>query len=107
MQLRFNHSGAAKLWLNGKLILSDEKQRAAQNIDPDVFVITQKLETGWNSLLVKIAADAPNEAIFSLRLTDDKGADLQTLQSEAARYKWQVLSGESEPRCARFVKEFS
>ena len=104
VQLRFNHSGAAKIWLNGKLIFADEKQRTAQNFDPDVFVITQKLEAGWNSLLLKISDETPSQTCFSLRLTTEKGADLSEILSgiksdiktDATRFQWQSLSGQME-----------
>ncbi len=106
VHLRFNHSGAAKLWLNGKFIFSDAKQRAAQNVDPDAFVITQKLAAGWNSLLLKIADEAPDETFFSLRVTTDKGGDLIAPQTDSSRFKWQPLGGQVEPAVPDLLKNF-
>lgn len=106
VQLRFNHSGAAKIWVNGQLVLTDAKMRQAQNLDPDVFVITQKLEAGWNSLLVKIADTGLSETFFSLRVTSDNGADLSALQTDASRFRWQPLIGQREQAVPDLFKRY-
>lgn len=106
VQLRFNHSGAAKMWLNGKLVFLDPTSRPSQNVDPDVFVVTQKLEAGWNSILLKIADDSLGETMFSLRLTNDKGANLPLLQTDSMRFKWQNISGQTTPALPNLLNNF-
>ena len=105
VQLRINHSGAMKLWLNGQLVLLDPKQRPAQNLDPDGFVITQKLQAGWNSLLLKISAAEPQDACFSLRLTNAIGADLPLPSIDSKRFIWQPLDAKSDKKTVPAVPQ--
>lgn len=90
VQLRFNHSGAATLWLNGTPIFVDSTCRPLQNYDPDVLVATVKLNVGVNSILLKVAGDSATEASFSLRLSATNGSDLPSFAenfiSEPARF---------------------
>jgi predicted negative regulator of RcsB-dependent stress response len=106
VQLRINHSGTLKLWLNGKLIFLDNKSRSGQNLAPDGFVITQKLEAGWNSLLLKIAEDEAQEAFFSLRLTNANGDDLFLPPANSKHFAWQILSGKMPPAAPHLLQAF-
>lgn len=93
--LRFDPSGAAKIWLGGALVLSDDKYRARQLYLADPIRVPVALKAGWNSLLVKIA-DESDDGAFALRLTRTDGNDLP-LRADASQFKFAPLNGSAPP----------
>src|SRR5262249_28034505 len=71
----FDPTGASKLFLNHRLIFSDEIYRRRQSLVADPFRISARLQPGWNTLLLKLADDDNSAAQFSLRLTAPDGSD--------------------------------
>lgn len=94
--LRFNPTGAAKIWVNGALVLSDDKVHAQQSYVADPVRVPVPLKVGWNSLLLKIADDGPNDAAFTLRFTTTSAVDLP-LRADPTQFKFVPLGGIAPP----------
>ncbi len=76
--LGLGFSGSVKVWINDRLLFSEEEARVT---DVDVYRVPMKLKKGLNRILVQLSfvdSDYPN---FSLRLTDEKGNLLPDLTS--------------------------
>lgn len=76
VQLRFGISGSIKVWLNDKLILSEEEER---NNDFDSYIIETKLEGGTNRILIQTGESDANAQNFMLRITDENGFPVPNL----------------------------
>jgi len=72
-ELRVASDDGFILWLNGRLLVSREVERAC-GFDQDV--VPARLEAGWNRILLKIA-DSRIDWEFRLRITDPDGAALE------------------------------
>jgi len=86
VQLRFGVSGSIKVWLNDILILSEEEER---NNDFDSYIISTKLKSGNNRILVQTGESEADAHNFMLRITDDNGFPIPDLKfkSEYQGYK--------------------
>lgn len=98
-RLRFDPTGAAKVWLNGNLVFSNPKCLQAQAYTPDPIAVTVTLNAGWNSMLVKIADNEKLHGEFRLRFTDPTGGPL-LLRADPGQYRFQ--QDESTPPAAEF-----
>jgi tetratricopeptide (TPR) repeat protein len=74
--LRFDPEGASKVFVNGRLVFQDDILRQRQSFLADPFTAPTTLRKGWNTILIKLAADDGVEAGFTLRITDAAGAAL-------------------------------
>jgi WD40 repeat protein len=68
----------ARLWLNGERLYESLRSRMAT---PDEDAISAKLKSGWNTLLVRVANETGEHALF-LRLSDS-AADLARARAGA------------------------
>lgn len=78
--LRMSTPTGTKVWLNGQLVLSQE--RLARGATDNV-VLPVRLEAGWNRLLVKSAQDASGAWTFGGRFTELDGSPLTGLVYDA------------------------
>lgn len=79
-QLRIGVSGSVKVWVNDQLILTEAEER---NNDIDAYIVSAKLNAGYNRILVQIGESYANNSNFLIRLTDDKGQTIPNLTSVA------------------------
>ena len=82
--LRFDPTGASKVFVNGRLVFADDTYRARQPMVADPFRIPAVLARGWNTVLVKSLDDESCRAEFAVRLTSPSGKDL-SLQVDPSR----------------------
>lgn len=80
--LFFDATGASKLMVNGRVLLSDEIDRSELAYGAEPFVLKTPLRAGWNTVLVKVADGDSTSARFSLRAL---GADGKPLAADPAR----------------------
>ena len=81
--LFLGNGGAAKMWWNGELVLTDETYRQP---DPDRHVAVVAAQQGYNRLLVKLCVAETTWGFF-LRVADPQGAPVSgvTADGTAAR----------------------
>lgn len=82
--------GASKLYLNGKLLYSDDLYRRLQPLVADPFRVTATLQQGWNTLLVKVASNDSLTPSFAVRLAGPDSGDLRGLPCDPAQAKMPV-----------------
>ncbi|MCC7429500.1 DUF3857 domain-containing protein [bacterium] len=70
VDLRLGTSGSFKLWLNEKLILSEEEEL---DNGIDTFNSHTQLHKGWNKILIKLCHDEGENLNFALRFCDEQG----------------------------------
>lgn len=68
--------GNIKVWVNDKLILSEQEEF---NTDIDVLKAPCSLKKGVNRVLLQIGNNATNAANFAIRITDQNLASIQSL----------------------------
>ena len=78
-RLRITTGDATRAWLNGGLVLSEERIDAG---DLDNLVVPVRLQPGWNQLLIKSAQKSGGWWVQA-RLTDPDGAPLASLSYSA------------------------
>jgi tetratricopeptide (TPR) repeat protein/transglutaminase-like putative cysteine protease len=83
-RLCWDPTGASKVWLNGRLVLTDSIYRIRQPLIADPFCAPVTLHAGWNTLLVKVADEYGDQASFAIRFTTPAGADLPPLRADFA-----------------------
>jgi len=82
VQLRLGVSGSVKLWVNDKLMFSEEDER---NNGIDSYIFTAKLKSGYNRVLIQLGqSDVVDDMNFLLRVTDKDGNLVEGLESKAA-----------------------
>jgi tetratricopeptide (TPR) repeat protein len=77
--IRLGAEQSVKLWLNDRLVLADDQDKA---FAPDQYVVPVVLEAGWNKVLLKVCRSG-GEWRFALRLTDPAGSPLGNLTLSA------------------------
>ena len=77
VQLRVGTSGSLKVWLNDVLLFEEREER---DNDLDTYIVTAKLNSGNNRILIQIGASESNRSNFLLRVTDDQGNNIGGLQ---------------------------
>jgi len=80
-------AGASKVFLNGRLMFSDDKYRYVQPLVADPFSVPATLQPGWNTVLVKVAGTEYLTPAFALRFTTLAGEDLAGLKVEPSQVK--------------------
>ncbi len=80
--LGFGMTGSAKVWVNDKLVLSEQEPRKT---DYDLYQVKVKLKKGNNRILVQLSYEDEEYGNFAVRLLDEHG-DLLNLQN-SAEYK--------------------
>jgi tetratricopeptide (TPR) repeat protein len=71
VQIRLGVSGSVKVWMNDKLMFSEEKER---NNGIDSYIFTAKLKKGYNRILVQLGqSDDVSDMNFLMRITNNKG----------------------------------
>ncbi|HEX3694672.1 MAG TPA: transglutaminase domain-containing protein [Polyangia bacterium] len=78
-QLRVSTGDAARAWLNGGQILSEEKVTAG---DIDNLIVPVHLARGWNQLLIK-SAQKGGDWWLRARFTDGRGQAIPNLRASA------------------------
>ena len=78
-RLRISTGDAARAWVNGGLVLSEERVGSP---DLDNLIVPVRLQRGWNQLLVK-SAQKSGAWWLRARFTDPAGAPLAGLTSSA------------------------
>jgi len=76
--LWFGSAGAAKVWFDGALVLTDAKYR---DLDTDRFGVPLTIREGWHRLTVKVCGDE-GSPMFALRLADDGGSPDPELETD-------------------------
>lgn len=79
-QLRLTTSSATKVWVNGRLVVAQDR---LANAATDNFVLPITLRAGPNRIFVKSAQDGSGAWIFGARLTDREGRALPGLRADA------------------------
>jgi tetratricopeptide (TPR) repeat protein len=95
--LRFDPTGAGKIFLNGDLVFSDDTYREQKMLCADPFRVPVTLRKGWNTLLVKIAEDEERDASFALRVTSLAGDTVQRLVADPARATGATVEAQALP----------
>lgn len=86
VQLRLGVSGSVKLWVNDKLMFSEEDER---NNGIDAYVFTAKLKSGYNRVLIQLGqSDVVDDMNYLLRITDKDGKLVEGLESKAAYHDY-------------------
>lgn len=95
VQLRLTTGDGLRVWVNGALVVDQERVARAAT---DNIVVPVRLERGWNRLLAKSAHDDAGAWIFGARITDSEGRPIPSLRYEAAlREVPNVEAGELPP----------
>jgi len=74
--IRTGVSGSVKLWVNDKIIFSEEEER---NTDLDVYNYSARLNKGFNRILIQIGSSEITKSNFMIRITDVNGFPFQDL----------------------------
>lgn len=77
--LKVGAEGAVKVWLNDRLVMSEDEVRYWRW---DLYVAPVELQAGWNKVLVKVCGEVIHG--FALRFTDLAGRRLEGLKVDAA-----------------------
>ncbi|HUU03835.1 MAG TPA: transglutaminase domain-containing protein [Myxococcota bacterium] len=91
--LRLGAYRGVKLWLNGRLLLKDDR---AEIGSLDQYVLGGRLERGWNRLLVKVC-QRTGPWQLRLRITDPEGRPLPRLASSTDIHTVPDRSGDKTP----------
>lgn len=95
VQLRVTTGDGVRVWLNGALVIDQERVARAAT---DNLVIPVHLERGWNRILAKSAHDDAGAWIFGARITEVDGRSIDTLRYDAALHDVpEVEAGELPP----------
>lgn len=81
LQVRMSTSTGVRVWVDGRLIVSQE--RAAHEAT-DNIIVPISLAAGWHRILVKSAQDDGGDWTFGMRLTDAQGAPIAGIEEDAA-----------------------
>ncbi|MHB9022658.1 MAG: DUF3857 domain-containing protein [Armatimonadota bacterium] len=95
VHLSFDYSGAAKIFLNGRCVYSNDKYLEAPYYCTDAFHFPVTLQQGWNTILVKTVSNDTQMAYFTLRFITPAGADITDLVCDSKQVKSVVSSGEA------------
>lgn len=79
VQFRLGVSGSAKVWVNDKLLFSEDHER---NNDLDSYIFTAKLNKGANRIVVQLGQSEIRNCNFLLRITDNEGENIPGLNFE-------------------------
>ena len=94
-ELRLGTSGSAKVWLNDKLVMSEEEE---YNNGIDTYRSQVQLKKGWNRVLIQLGTSEISSQNFMLRMTDAKGTPLQGLTHNPKHQAYTKQSGEDIKR---------
>lgn len=87
--------GAMKVWINDKLLISQEEERVTEL---DRWKAKAHLNSGYNRILVQIGFTGDNQRPnFLLRLTDQNFNVIKGLTAEAAAQPYKVDQSKDEP----------
>jgi transglutaminase-like putative cysteine protease/tetratricopeptide (TPR) repeat protein len=95
--LRFDPTGASKVFVNGRLVFHDDTYRQQQPLVADPFLIPATLRKGWNTLLIKLADDNTKRAAFALRVTSPSGEALKSLTTDPTQADGRTLTADELP----------
>ncbi len=96
-QLRVTTGDGLRVWVNGALVIDQERIAHAAT---DNIVVPVHLERGWNRVLVKSAHDDAGAWIFGARITDLEGRSIQGLESDAAMHDAPSVERELPPNAS-------
>lgn len=77
VQFRIGVSGSLKMWLNDNLVYSEIEER---NNGLDSYWVGVTLKEGYNRILIQIGESEADNSNFMLRITDDKGNNIEGLE---------------------------
>ena len=78
IQVRLGVSGSVKVWINDKLMFSEEEER---DNGIDSYIFTAKLNSGFNRVLIQLGQSVDvDDMNFNVRFTNDNGALVQGLE---------------------------
>lgn len=100
--LRVSTPTGTKVWLNGQLVLSQE--RLARGATDNV-VLPVRLEAGWNRLLVKSAQDDTGAWTFGARFTELDGSALGGVRYDAQPHEPVEVAAHEAPNNASPLAE--
>ena len=82
VQLRLGVSGSVKVWVNDKLMFSEEDER---NNGIDAYVFTSHLKSGFNRILIQLGqSDDVTDMNYLLRITDNNGKLVEGLEARSS-----------------------
>jgi cellulose synthase operon protein C len=96
-ELRLTTTTSARAWLNGGLVLSEER---IDRVELDNLRVPVRLQRGWNQLLVKSATKAGPWSVGA-RLTDESGAPLEGLVATSQPQSAPTAAGQAAPASMR------
>jgi tetratricopeptide (TPR) repeat protein len=77
VQIRMGTSGSFKTFLNDELIIGTYDEN---NNDLDTYIAETELQAGWNRVLIKCGFSEIENCNFLLRITDDRGENIEGLK---------------------------
>ncbi len=92
--LRLTTPTGTKAWLNGQLVLSQERLARSAT---DNIVLPVRLEAGWNRLVIKSAQDDVGAWLVGARFTELDGAPLDGVRYEAALHEPAAVEAHAAP----------
>lgn len=87
--------GAMKVWVNDKLLISEEEERRTEL---DQYNVRCHLNKGYNRILLQIGFTSDNTPNFIVRLADDQYAPLQGLSCSKDVQQYQVDKSTDAPK---------
>lgn len=89
-QIRVGTSGSLKVWVNDKLVISEQEER---NNGVDTYIATIKLNKGNNRVLLQLGeSELRGNCNFFARICDDNGKTLDNLTFSAEFAKYSAAS---------------
>lgn len=103
--LALGGNGALKVWMNDKLLLAQEEERATEL---DAFKVRCHLRKGYNRVLVQIGfTHGNNLPNFIVRLTDDQYNPLRDISSTSVLQTYQADTTTAAPQTiVHFAEDF-
>mgnify|MGYP000851713664 CR=1 FL=1 len=105
VQFRIGTSGSLKVWINDKLVMSEEEER---NNGIDTYIANIKLNAGNNRILLQLGSSEITSSNFYARICDSGGKPISGLSFRSA-YSHYEKSGEydSKPIPNEYEEYFS
>jgi transglutaminase-like putative cysteine protease/thioredoxin-like negative regulator of GroEL len=92
-------TGNIKVWLNDRLLISEQEPRRT---DLDTYRVPCKLKKGVNRLLVQLGTEDESYGNFAVRITDEKGIELNGLTNQANHAPYAKDAEQEQPKLLPF-----
>lgn len=96
-------SGAVKIWVNDRLIITESEER---NTDMDVYNAPVSLNKGFNRIVIQLGVSEVDRGNFMVRLTDQKGFPLPVKTVSSSEKSYNASSGSVPVRVEAYGMDF-